>query len=333
MPVLEGVRGFGPAGSAHYALSEVGALVYLPGSNAQQSTRNLVWVDRQGKVQPIPAPPHPYLDARLSPEGQRVAVTIGPEGFAIWVWDLLRGTLTKLTFQGANSGPAWTPDGKRVTFSSLDPAAKRTIAWTLADGSGQPETLAPVEGRPNSWSPDGKLLVYESGIGPRDLFLLPQPESPSKAAARPFLQTPHNEQTAVFSPDGRWIAYTSSESGAMQVYVRPSQPEAGGKWLISTGAAVGPRWAAGGRELFYRTGNKVMVVPIEPGPAFRAGTPRELFTYNAFPGQNGAYDVSADGKRFLMISLGEAEQAAATPEVHFVLEWFEEIRRRVRAGG
>ena len=140
----------------------------------------------------------------------------------------------------------------------------------------------------------------------------------------------------MFSPDGRWIAYTSLESGPPQVYVRPAAAGAGGKWLISTGGGYGPRWASGGRELFYRVqGGKVMVVAIEPGPAFRAGTPKELFTYMSFvvPGLSGSYDVSADGKRFLMITSGAVEQGAATPEVHFVLEWFEDIRRRVRAGG
>ena len=140
----------------------------------------------------------------------------------------------------------------------------------------------------------------------------------------------------MFSPDGRWIAYMSGESGSLQVYVRPAAAGAGGKWLISTGGGSGPRWASGGRELFYRSGGKVMVVAIEPGPAFRAGTPKELFAYMSFtlPGPVGSYDVSADGKRFLMITSGAPEQgAAATPEIHFVLEWFEDIRRRVRAGG
>jgi hypothetical protein len=213
------------------------------------------------------------------------------------------------------------------------------LAWTLSDGSGQPETLAQVDGLPSSWSPDGKLLALTGGgRGLGDILLLPRPDggSSSGSAARPFLQTPHGEGGAMFSPDGRWIAYTALESGPPQVYVRPAEAGAGGKWLISTGGGSGPRWASGGRELFYRTGGKVMVVAIEPGPAFRASTPKELFAYMAFtsPGPFGSYDVSADGKRFLMITSGAAEQgAAATPEINFVLEWFEDIRRRVRAGG
>jgi serine/threonine-protein kinase len=334
VPVLEGVQGAAGSGQAKYSVSEAGSLVYVPGST-QQEARNLVWVDRQGKAQPIPAPPNPYLDARLSPEGQRVAVTIGGERFGIWVWDLPRGTLTKLTFQGSSTAPVWTPDGKRVTFATVE-GGKRTIGWTLADGSGQPETLAQVGGWPSSWSPDGKLLAFSGGEPAQtDIFLLPLPNGRGSEKARRFLQTPHLERDAMFSPDGRWIAYTSFESGPPQVYVRPAAGDAGGKWLISTGAGFSPRWASGGRELFYgATGGKIMVVAVEPGPAFRPGTPKELFTYASFVAAgSGGYDVSADGKRFLMIASGAGEQASAAPEIHFVLEWFEEVRRRVRAGG
>ncbi len=297
-------------------------------------------MDRQGKVQPIPAPLHPYTDARLSPEGRRVAVSTGGGASNIWVWDLLRGTLTKLTFQGVNIAPVWTPDGKRVTFATG--GGKNTLMGTLADGSGQPEPLGQVEGRPTSWSPGGKLLAFDSGTPPqRDIFLLPWAEGGAsfRPTARPFLQTPHDELGATFSPDGRWIAYWSFESGSTQVYVRPAAvgpgDAAGGKWLISTESGFAPRWASSGRELFYRTtSGKVMVAAIEPGPAFRAARPKELFTYPAFSAQgSGSYDVAADGKRFLMISTGATEQGAATPEIHFVLEWFEDIRRRVRAGG
>jgi len=195
-----------------------------------------------------------------------------------------------------------------------------------------------VDGRPTSWSPDGKLLAFDKGPrGQSDLFLWPKPDgaAPTGPAARPFLQTQHNELTAMFSPDGRWIAYTSSESGQPQLYVRPAAPGAGGQWLISTSGGSGPRWASGGRELFYRAaGVKVNVVAIEPGATFLPGTPKELFTYSSYTSLSGVYDVSADGKRFLMITSGAAEQGAtATPEIHFVLEWFEDIRRRVPAGG
>jgi len=345
VPILEGVRGATTNGLAVYSFSDAGGLVYQAGGSSGGQQRQLAWVDRQGKATPIPAPPHPYVEVRLSPEGQRSAVGIvGGSGAAadIWVYDLPRGTLTRLTFQGGNYAPVWTPDGKRVTFLNLD-AGKRTLAWTLADGSGPPETLLQTErARPTSWSPDGKLLAFDDGVASQsDILLLARPDggTPSAPAPRPFLKTQHDEGGAMFSPDARWIAYTSRESGQPQVYVRPAAPGPGGvpggKWQVSTDGGSHPRWTAGGRELVYRLPDRLMAVAIEPGSTFRAGTPKELFRYvfrQFLGGAAAAYDASADGKRFVVIQ-SSAEPSAATSEVHFVLEWFEDLRRRVRAGG
>ncbi len=351
VPILEGAGGVVSAGNAQYSFSDAGSLVYVLGGPTE-SNLSLAWVDRQGKAEAIPAPLHIYIDVRLSPEGQRVAVATSGGKRDVWVYDLLRSTLTRLTFQGYNFGPIWTPDGKRVTFIHMD-AGKSSLAWVLADGSGPPETLAHLEGgrsRPTSWSPDGKLLAFDGGSsGQNDIMLLPRPDGApadpkGRPAPRPFLKTEHDEQQALFSPDGRWIAYISMESGQFQVYVRPAAagPEGagGGRWQVSTGGGASPRWARGPggapRELFYvAPSGKVMSVEIEPGGApsgpFRPGTPKELFTH-VFPGVP-VYDVSADGKRFLMIKSGAAEPEASQPQLHFVLEWFEDIRRRVRAGG
>ncbi len=353
VPILEGVQGSAGSGWAAYSFSDSGGLVYQLGGSSGGAQRHLAWLDRQGKTTPIPAPPHPYLDARLSPEGQRIAVSLGggPGEADTWVYDLLRGTLTRLTFQGRNFFPVWTPDGKRVTFVNF--AGKQTIAWTLADGSGQPETLVQAEGGPpTSWSPDGKLLAFDGGaVVQNDILLLSVPGTLSgpagSAAPQPFLKTQHDEDSAAFSPDGRWIAYASMESGQHQVYVRPravsgapsGAPSGPGKWQVSTDGGRFPRWTAGGRELVYRLPDRLMAVAIEPGGApsgpFRPGTPKELFRYaftQSFGGNSPGYDASADGKRFVVIQ-SVAESSAAASEVHFVLEWFEDIRRRVRAGG
>jgi len=209
----------------------------------------------------------------------------------IWVYDLPRGTLTRLTFQGFNLGPVWTPDGKRVTFVNVD-AGKNSLAWVLADGSGPPETLAVVEGQPTSWSPDGKLLAFDGGPrGQNDIMLLPRPDGPpagptGRPAARPFLKTQHDEQTAMFSPDGRWIAYLSRESGDSQVYVRPAAAgpggASGGRWQVSTGGGFSPRWARGG-GIWYRDPDLLphhvgMLAPVQRSLETQgAQSPNELF--------------------------------------------------------
>jgi Tol biopolymer transport system component len=271
---------------------------------------------------------------RLSPDGRRIAVSIGPSGEKsdIWVYDLARGALSKLTFQGDNNDPVWTPDGKRVTFRNVH-EGKYTLAWVPADGSGFPETLAALDfaGSPESWSPDGKLLLYSmnrQGTMIRDLHLLPGPGAEAGGRKpRPFLQTPYSEFGGEFSPDGRWIAYVSSESQRAEVFVRPAGA-GGAKWQVSTDGGQAPRWARDGHELFYRNGERLMAVALEPGSTFRAGAPRLLFQHRSL----SSYGVSPDAKRFLMLQSGLAPDGAASAQVHLVFEWFEDLRRRVRGG-
>jgi len=341
-PVLEGVSGLSSSGRADFGFSDTGALVYAPGSAQTEASRPMVWVDRQGKAEPIPAPPHPYFYPHLSPDGQRIAVFIGSPSVDqpsdVWVHDLAGGARTRLTFQGHNRFPIWTPDGKRVTFLSIA-QGKNGISWTPADGSGAAETLASVTqvGLPWSWSPDGKMLLYNAGTpGARNIWVLPL-EGQRKPA--PYIDTQFSVQYAQFSPDGRWVAYT--ESTPLQVYVQAApgpdgKPRTAGKWQVSTTGGLDPRWARSGRELFYRSraaGGQVMAVDIESGPTFRAGVPKPLFEDRYV---SAGWDVSADGKRFLMIrtSAGEGEEtsAASTAQLHVVLEWFEEIKRRMAAG-
>ncbi len=337
VPILEGVAGFVAAGVADYTFSDSGALVYTPGRSEGHSS--LVWVDRQGQAQPLPATPQSYLTPRLSPDGLRVAVSMGGGDQAdIWVYDLERKTLTRLTFQGGAQFPAWTPDGKRVTFyASRGTERKEAIYSVAADGSSPPQALAAVDTRAAylSWSPDGKTLAFTLGaVGQTDLVILP---AEGDRKVKPFLRTQAQEVAPEFSPDGRWIAYTSRETGRSEIYVRPapaaagSGVAAGAKWQVSNDGGRIARWARGGRELFYFNSDKMMAVEIEPGPAFRARTPKMLFE-GPYQGVSGSYDVTADGKRFLMLRSGAGTETGPA-QVHVVLEWFEEIRRRVRAGG
>jgi Tol biopolymer transport system component/predicted Ser/Thr protein kinase len=325
IPIAEGVQFNAANGKAAVAVSGNGVLAYRLVPTAAQN--KLVWVDRKGTEQPLAAPPHAYRNPRLSPDGQRVAVTIDELGTQEWLLDIGRGTLTRLTFEGSYNGAlAWTPDGKRVTFAS-DRAGSRNLFWQLADGSGGTERLATSDRQQvaSSWSPDGQTLAFEQidpGTG-FDLFVYRLKDRKVET----FLQTRFNEIAPQFSPDGRWLAYVSDESGRNEVYVQP-YPGPGGKWQISTEGGTEPVWARNG-ELFYRNGDKMMAVGTTTKANFSANTPKVLFeghyaTYNTMP----AYDVTPDGQRLLLAK--PAEQGPQ--EISVVLNWFEELKQKVPTG-
>jgi Tol biopolymer transport system component len=328
VPVVQGVLSAG--GVAQYSFSSTGSLVYVPGS-VQGAQLKLVWVDRKGAEQPLAAPAHNYVLPKVSPDGKSVAVGIEEADSQIWLYDLNRETLTRLTFEGGtNIDPLWTPDGRRIVFKG---AANR-LFWQPADGSGSAEPLTSSElagnNVPASWSPDGQVLAFME-INPDtgyDIFTLPLKES----KAQPFLRTPSIETAPRFSPDGRFIAYSSDESGRVEVYVRP-YPGPGGKWQISTEGGMEPVWNPKGRELFYRSGNKMMTVEVATQPAFSAGKPKLLFEgpYTPTPRSFPDYDVSPDGQRFLMLKASEQAQAAPT-QINVVLNWFEELKQKVPTG-
>jgi eukaryotic-like serine/threonine-protein kinase len=331
VPVAEGVQQSTASGAAQYSFSSTGSLVYVHGG-LQSAQLRLVWVSRNGAEQPLAAPAHAYLAPRLSPDGRRVAVSIMEQETQVWLYDLSRETSTRLTFEGNyNLNPAWTPDGKRIAFES-NKEGTPNLFWQLADGSGGLERLTTSEyiHAPISWSPDGQLLAFFE-INPTtgfDIWLLRLGDR----KAQPFLQTRFDEAVARFSPDGRWLAYTSDESGRYEIYVQP-YPGPGGKWLISTEGGTEPAWNPNGRELFYRSGDKMMAVEIATQPGFAAGTPRMLFEgrYERAPVPIANYDVSRDGQRFLMLKPSESAGAAPT-QINVVLNWFEELKRRVPTG-
>jgi eukaryotic-like serine/threonine-protein kinase len=347
IPAVEGVLQSPVSGAAQYSFSATGSLVYILGG-VQSARSKLVWVSRNGAEQPLAAPAHAYLGPRLSPDGRRVAVAIAEQESQVWLYDLPRETLTRFTFEGhANINPVWTPDGKRIAFNSNKEGATN-IFWQLADGSGGLERLTTSEylHAPHSWSPDGQLLAFHE-VNPatqRDIWVLrmgdPSPGSgqvPSAGSgqvrkAQPFLRTQFDEAVPRFSPDGRWLAYISNESGRNEIYVQP-YPGPGGKWQISTEGGTEPAWNRNGRELFYRSGDKMMAVDIATQPGFAPGTPRMLFEgrYETAPFPATNYDVSPDGQRFLMVKPTEQEQAAPT-QINVVLNWFEELKQKVPTG-
>ncbi len=316
---------------AEYSFSQEGTLVYLP---TREFQRTLVWVDRRGAAERVPFPPGGYAEAALSPDGGRLAaITVDKsERAALLFGDFARGTLSRSTAEGVPEDLAWAPDGKRVAFA-FSPGGKglKGVHWQSADGSTPPERLTsetPLQAMaPTSFSPDGNLLLVSqfsladtsSGSPGTDIFVLPLR---GERTLRPLLQTRFYEGAARFSPVGRWVAYVSNESGRLEIYVRPF-PGPGAKWQISTEGGRRPLWSRNGRELFYRQGDKMMVVDVETKPTFRAGKPRMLFEGHFL----GSYDIAPDGTRFLMIKEDPAESGPA--HVNVVLNWFEEVKRRV----
>jgi serine/threonine-protein kinase len=257
-------------------------------------------------------------------------VGIGEQGIQTWLYDLSRETLTKSTFDGGvNQYPVWTPDGKRIAFDS-NKEGPLNLFWQLADGGGGLERLTTSEHiqTPFSWSPDGQLLAFvESNPSTRyDIWVLRL----SDHKVQPFLRTPFNEQAPRFSPDGHWLAYVSDESGRNEIYVQP-YPGPGGKWQISTEGGIEPAWNPHGRELFYRSGDKMMAVDVTTQPALSAGKPRMLFKGPYQAGASSNYDVSPDGQRFLMLKPVESAQSAPT-QINVVLNWFEELKQKVPTG-
>ncbi len=317
--VADGVLQNNGTTGAAYAVSAAGILAYIPALGARQFEQRLVWVDRQGKIEPLAAPARTYSNAALSPDGQQVAVTITSGTSELWIYDLTRGSLTRLTSeQGSSINPLWTPDGRRVVYRS-NKAGTWNLYWRPADGSGAEErlTTADESDTPSSWSPDGKVLAFAKGT--REIWILPL-EGDRKP--QPFLRTSSSNMTPQFSPDGHWLAYVSDESGGAQVYVQP-YPGPGRKWQISTDGGTQPQWNPNSRELFYRNGDTTMAVDVTTSPTFSAGKPRMLY-------QGLAGNVSRDAQRFL--AMQPVEPGQPPTQINVVLNWFEELKQKVPAG-
>jgi eukaryotic-like serine/threonine-protein kinase len=322
--VLDGVK-TEAWGAAQFAVSDDGTLVYLPG--AAGWIGKLVSVDRTGRATALPLPAQAYGVLKFSPGGERLAVEIGGATDDVWVYESTRGALTRLTTEGSNSRPTWTPDGKRVTFRSFREGTS-SIVQKLADGSGMEERLLTNKypSFPGSWSPDGSVLAFSESTptDDEDLWILPMH---GDRTPRPFLQTHFAEWGPGFSPDGHWIAYTSDESGRSEVYVRP-YPGPGGKWQISTKGGEEPRWSQSG-ELFYRNATKWMAVRVHTSPIFSVEKPQVMFEGNYINVMGIEYDVAPDGRHFVMI---EANEPKSPPtELSAVVNWLTELKRLVPA--
>jgi len=338
-PVLQNLTVTSSEGGAQFSFSESGRLAYVTAENSV-TEYPIVWVNRKGATTSLLTQPGTYADPRLSPDGKRLAMTVLRGGnWDIWVYDLERGVPTRLTFDdAAETEQVWSPDGRDLIFSS-DKDGTDNLYRKRADGSGEIERLTESDQAQwaSSWSRDGRHVVLTSSRSGFDLEVLPLE---GERKLQTFLSTPFREADAVFSPDGRWLAYASNESGRLEVYVRP-HPQAGGRWQVSDGGGAYPRWSRDGRELFYRIDTGVMAASIEAvGATLRVGKAHVVFEGPFRGGTTGLgiggysfadYDVAPDGQRFVMFPAASGTNRAEHPHVTLVTHWFEELARTLPA--
>jgi Tol biopolymer transport system component len=340
-PVASDVLSIGAWSSA--AVSASGTLAYLGGTNAALGDETLIAMDRDGTEHALPEPPHNYGEVSISPDGRRIATAIANIQTAatadLWTYDLDGNRLTRLTFDGTNIGAVWTPDSQKLIYlhtETLAATGHGEVRSVPADNSGPANTVidegAWMRGRavPTAISADGKALLLTIGSGSNgDVVALDLVEgAPPTATSNPprnFLATQFDEQWATFSPNGRFVAYASNESGVSEVYVVP-YPGPGGKSQVSRGGGTLPRWNRNGRELFYVNAGKLMSVEVETAESFRALTPRTLLTLPPLARNAGwPYDVMPDGQRFLLLK--STASSGTTTELRVVVNWLDEVER------
>jgi Tol biopolymer transport system component len=319
----------------------------------------VVWVDRDGRVEPVDSSWQVNTGGTddgsigtdwglaLSPDGRRIALSLLTDlGTDVWIKQLPTGPATRLTLHaGVDRMPAWTPDGRAVTFLSDRPiptdVTRQASAFSVweqaADGTGEPRLLWGKDGPTDAFrSPDGRWIVLGAsrsrGAAVQGDILVAQPGVDS--VARGVVATESDERGAVLSPDSRWLAYVSNEQGENEVFVRPFPDVNGGKWQVSSGGGSAPLWAHSGRELFYVADGKMHVVRIHPGPPFAAEPPRVLF---AIPARvragalaGGTFGITPDDQRFLMVRDNDWGQMAGTPMLVAVQGFFDELRAKLK---
>ena len=322
------------SGAANFGVAQNQSLVYVRGGGALVDGVSLVWVDRDGNEEPLAAPPGIYQGLRLSPDGTRVAMNaVNDSGSRdIHVYDIARNNLTQLTFTAENECClVWMPDGERIVFTSNRDGTP-DLYMRNADGTGEAERLTESAAAtiPHAITEDGMTMVIETGPG--DLYTLSLDGEPT---ASPLVQTQFTESRPRLSPDGRWIAYQTDESGKFEVLVRPFPEIEDGRWEATTDGGYAPVWSPDGRELFFFSQGTMWVVPIDTEPTFRPLAPEHLFQGLSYVVGLGnvfvPFDIAPDGERFLMRKPASATLTddATVPELILVQNWFEELTRLV----
>jgi Tol biopolymer transport system component len=330
VPVVDGVSTVGPTGTGDYAFSDTGVLVYSEAITPNGTV--FAWADRKGALRALPNQVNRLRGTgRLSPDGRRIAdaITTGKDR-DIWVTDVTRGTPTRLTFGGNSDFPAWAPDGSRVFYGAAN-NGKFGVYSVAVDGSSKPQLVIETAARPRplSLTPDGRTLLY-SQSGPDRVTRVMVLNLAAEGAARqphPLRETATSDREAELSPDGKWVAFASVETGTSEIYVMPF-PGPGAKVRVSTASGATPRWTRGGRELLYWLGGagnlSLMSVSVGSGPTFAPGPPQELFRLSL----GTTWDPAPDGDRFLVEVLS-TEQTGSV--IATVTNWFDELRVRAPA--
>jgi len=338
-PIMEGIAANRGDATMQVSLSENGTLMYVPGHSGSHLA-SIYWMDREGKFTLIRETPGDYYMTAFSPDGKRLALDINDgKKSDVWVLDLARDSLMRLTFDGSNIGPIWTPDGQRITYEHLERPGVGDLYWTRADGTGTPLRLTSVNGRvyPASWHPDGKVLTLEEGAtGARQQNTLMMTiagndkDGWKPGELKPLLTGSYIQWESSFSPDGRWLAYASNENGDFEVYVRPF-PGPGGKWQVSSGGGRYPKWSRTSKELFYRTADsRIMVLPYAvTGESFGPGKP-QLWSPGQFTERLGSanFDIHPDGKRFVVLKTPPPKEGPTPSKFTFVFNFFDELRHK-----
>ena len=342
IPLLDGVRVTGMVPQA--ALGGDGSLLYLRGA-AERAEQEAVWVGRDGRATPVDTS-WGFLDAQdhgsgsaLSPDGKRLAIGLRANGRdQIWVKELDRGPVSRITFDSSgNIRPRWMPDGHTVTYTSLRGGADRALYGRNADGTGAEALKLKVSGSivEAVWSRDGKWLVFGTGGGDgsnRDVYAM---QLGVDSVPRPLLATPAQERAGALSPDGRWLAYMSDESGHDEVYVRPFPNVNDGKWQVSLTGGGQPLWAHSGREIFYRNGaSEMMVAQVSGSPGFPVANRQVLFSISpelmAAAYFTTPWDVSPDDQRFLMVRSRGPTTDQTGASLILVTNWLAELEAKVK---
>jgi eukaryotic-like serine/threonine-protein kinase len=320
-------------GTAEFDVARDGTLIYVARGGASVQPRTFVWVDRDGREFPVKGvPPRPYVNVRLSPDETRVATEIADQDHDLWVWDFAREALTKVTNDpGLDESPAWTPDGRRLIFTSQANGVLGSLFIQAADGSGTPESLAQSNAiqRATSVLRDGSRVIFTQPNGIMTLGLN------QDRKVETLLHTERGvSMEGDVSPDGRWLAYTNVESGSPQIVVIELANPSGERTQVTSNGGSQPRWAANGRELFYTSlDGTIMGVGVTTATRFSAGVPTTILGRTYYVGRGvlsrgGTYDVAADGRRFLMLKqAGDPSQLNEPPRVVVVKNWGEELKR------
>ena len=332
VPLIRDVRTSFNDAVPYLAVSDRGLLAFSPGGATPPTPDTAAWVDRSGKEAPLPLSGLKISVPRISPDGKTVLLaTRFPDSprSIVTVYDFARGVLTTLTPEpGRHFAPIWLPDGRRIFYTAFESGNPR-LAWKASDGTGEAQLLSPdgSPAFPSSVSPDGKTLLYTSGGNSGEKMNIWTMSLDGKREQRPWLAAENRQLAGFYSPDGRHVVYVSNESGKYEVYARP-YPGPGGKIKISSDGGSEPAWAPSGREIFYRTADAMMAVPVTTQPELSAGTGRPLFPdrYARWGREDGSrnYDVSPDGSRFLVIKSAERKDEPVT-QIQLLANWPAEL--------